>query len=579
MNPKVTQQSPIELPDGIAADNSNSMFYMYPLLGDPVKLTNNGNALVFTLPQTYKGGFGLANKPEEIYTGTPPSYRLWHVTFHSPSEHTRNGLRMPLEVQLAHKEANTGKLAIVSVFFTDGGQPHSFLNVMLEFGLPQNGWDEVFVNRAASPPSSVADKASKSDKIIDFYSLVEKAAFFSYEGSLTIPPCSPEVQWLVRSDAIVADAQQITAFTELLKTLNPPFGNFRTAQPTGSREVKLIAAQDINDPKNLEIPISPAEPAKSSTGETVDPNTEISTNPEFSKITGEESPELLAAKRNYQEARLSAEAAKVAYIKSKAALGQVQNLYDKAPGIVEKIDLKWVLIDKTNDLNAKTVGMVEAMKKYKAALDGCVAVVGGAKADAVPTTTPVPTEAGSSDVATTRLPTEHPPVPTALPGMKLPGTYKLASGAAGNPFVRNAPETSVSIGGDSGQAQYFPHLNQNLQQPEGSIASVPVPSLVKVTTTTVPPLTTAPPVEIDLKLNVPKSSISDMDAFKEGLATGLASSSGVDASRVIIEDVTKTTSSVLLQKRMTTGLRKSRHHNNLITFDSAVSPREFLGFE
>lgn len=571
MNRQVPNQSPIELPDGMSVDTSHNMYYLYPLLGDPVKLTNDGHGIVFTVPSTYKGGFGIAETPEQIFEGAPLTYRLWHVTFHSPSEHTRNGVRLPLEVQLTHKEATTGQLAVVSILFTDGGLPHSFLNVMLEYGLPKKSWDEVFVNRAASPPASMQDKASPSDKVIDFYNLVNKGAFYKYEGSLTIPPCNPNVQWLVRGDAIPADAQQISAFRELLMSLDPPQGNFRTIQPTGSREVALISALDINDPKFVAVGISPAAQPAPKASESIDPNTEITGNPEFEKISGEETPEVLEAKRGYQNARLSAEGAKVAYIKAKAELSQAQALYDSAPGVVEKIDLKWVIIDKTNNLNAKTVAMVDALNKYNAALDNCIAVVAKSKGEAVPTTTPIPTEAGSTDVATTRLPTEMPPRPTAVPGFKLNYSpqFNLPSGPAGNPFSRGAPEASVRIGGLSGQAQYFPYLRQNLNQPEGSDASVAVPSLVKVTTTTEPPPTTAPPVTMDLKLNVPHSSISNMTEFKEELADGLASTAGVNASHIKIESVTETKTSVLLQKR-TTRLRQSLNHGNLITFEPWV---------
>lgn len=563
MDGRVSQQSPIELPDGGAVNNAHSMYYLYPLLGDPVKLTNDGHGLVFTVPSTYKGGFGIAETPEQIFQGAPLAYRLWHVSFHSPSEHTRNGVHLPLEVQLTHKEATTGQLAVVSVFFSDGGQAHNFLNVMLEYGLPQNSWDEQWVNRAATPPSSMLDKASKTDKIIDFYSLVHEGAFFEYEGSLTQPPCNPSVKWYVRANPIVAAPHQISAFRELLMSENPPDGNFRVIQPTGSRQVQLISAMDINNPKFVSVGISTPAPGNAAAESDQDINTEITGNPEFEKITGKESPEVLEAKRSYQNARLSAEGAKVAYIQAKAALSQAQALYDKAPGMVEKIDLKWVIIDKTNILNAKTVGLVKALKRYKAELANCAAVLAKSKGEAAPTTTPIPTEAGSTDTATTRLPTERPPRPTAFPGYKLnySPSYELPQGMAGDPFHRGVAEVTARIGGTSGQSQFFPYLKQNLNQPEGSEASVPVPSVVKVTTTTTPPPTTAPPVTINLKLNVPESDISDMTAFKDGLAKGVASAAGVNTDRVIVEAVEPTKSSVLLEERSrTTRLRQSRHH-------------------
>jgi len=387
--------------------------------------------------------------------------------------------------------------------------------------------------------------------------------FFEYEGSLTQPPCEPGVKWYVRANPIVAEAQQISAIRDLLKVENPPEGNFRVIQPTGGRDVELIAATDINDPKNVAVGIVTQPPAAEE-GAGPDLTAEITGNPEFDKITGDETPEVLEAKRSYQNARLSAEGAKVAYIQAKADLSQAQGLYEKAPGMVEKIDLKWVIIDKTNNLNAKTIELQGALKKYEAALSNCVTVVAKSKGElAPPTTTPTPTEAGSTDVATTRVPTEIPPRPTVFPEYKLNYNprYEVPQGLAGNPFQRGVAEVTPRVGGSSGQAQYFPYLRQNLHQPEGGY-NVPVPGVVKVTTTTTPPPTTAPPVTLNLKLNVPKSDISDEAAFKEGLAEGLASSAGVNVSRVIVENVTETQSSVLLQEESRpTRLRHMRHYH------------------
>lgn len=572
LNGQVGGQSPINLGDSaVQPDTANSMYYIYPLLGDPVKLTNDGHGLVFTVPETYKGGFGLAEKPEDIFEGTPLTYRLWHVTFHSPSEHLRNGVRYPLEVQLTHKEATNGQLAVVSVFFMDGGQPHNFLDVMLEFGLPENSWDEVMVNRASAPPTSMTDRASKTQKIIDFYGLVNGGQFFKYDGSLTIPPCNPNVLWLVREAPIPAEGSQLAQFRDMMKIQSPPEGNYRAIQASAGRTITLIGATDINDPKLVKVGISNAvEP--SGVKDTVDLNIDITGNPEYSRITGTETAEELSAKRAYQDARLSAEGAKVAYIKAKAALSQAQTLYDKAPGIVEKIDLKWVIIDKKNIVNAKTAQLSKAMDAYKVALDRCAGLVAAEKVEEQPTTTPLPTEAGSSDTATTRIPTMAPPVPTALPGQKMNYVphYMLPRGPAGNPFIRNAAESTVSIGGSSGQPQYFPYLKQNLNQPEGSDASVPVPGLVMVTTTTSPPPTTAPPVAVDLRLNVVPSDISNMTKFKEELAGGIASTSGVDTSRVIVESVTATQTSVLLQKYSRSRRLKSPRQGALSKFLSAV---------
>jgi carbonic anhydrase len=56
---------------------------------------------------------------------------------------------------------------------------------------------------------------------------------YRYEGSLTTPPCSEGVQWMVMRDAVTLSQTQIDALAAAYE------GNARPLQPIGDRDVVL----------------------------------------------------------------------------------------------------------------------------------------------------------------------------------------------------------------------------------------------------------------------------------------------------------------------------------------------------
>ena len=58
-------------------------------------------------------------------------------------------------------------------------------------------------------------------------------ATYRYPGSLTTPPCSEGVSWLVAVEPIELSAEQIAAFTAIFH------GNNRPVQPLGERTIAV----------------------------------------------------------------------------------------------------------------------------------------------------------------------------------------------------------------------------------------------------------------------------------------------------------------------------------------------------
>jgi len=73
----------------------------------------------------------------------------------------------------------------------------------------------------------------------DLGALIGGGEFYSYTGSMTVPPCTENVQWLVRRVAAPASADQVARFRKALKDLGED-GNWRIVMPFNQRPVEVL---------------------------------------------------------------------------------------------------------------------------------------------------------------------------------------------------------------------------------------------------------------------------------------------------------------------------------------------------
>ncbi len=140
-------------------------------------------------------------------------FQLLQYHFHSPSEHTVGGKHFPIEMHMVHKSAN-GKLAVVGVFIEEGKHNSAF--------------DPVWSNL----PSSKSVQHHLEHVTVDVNQLLPTSkTSYRYDGSLTTPPCSEGVKWIVMTDPVQISAQQINAFRNVMKDNNRP------VQPLNARKV------------------------------------------------------------------------------------------------------------------------------------------------------------------------------------------------------------------------------------------------------------------------------------------------------------------------------------------------------
>jgi carbonic anhydrase len=169
---------------------------------------------------TKVGGLKEVNTGHAIQDSVIPGNYFWvkgirfelkQFHFHSPSEHLVNGKPYPMEVHLVHQN-DRGEYAVVSMFFEEGAR-NEIIDRLPSFR----------ASRGEDPYGDPFD-----------YNLLfpNRTDYFHYNGSLTTPPCSEGVAWIVIKQPIIVSADQITHYHDLLG-----FDNNRPIQPKHSRFV------------------------------------------------------------------------------------------------------------------------------------------------------------------------------------------------------------------------------------------------------------------------------------------------------------------------------------------------------
>jgi carbonic anhydrase len=141
------------------------------------------------------------------------TYELKQFHFHSPSEHQLNGKNLPVEIHFVHADAN-GNLAVIAVFVTEGTAHPTIAQL----------WENL--------PGKEGE-SNNLDKQIGASDLLPESKDYSYyQGSLTTPPCSEGVRWLIMQQSIALSGDQITALKKAIG-----MDNNRPVQPLNGRTI------------------------------------------------------------------------------------------------------------------------------------------------------------------------------------------------------------------------------------------------------------------------------------------------------------------------------------------------------
>lgn len=198
------KQSPIDLRESLKAQLPPLEFNYHAV---PLKVSNNGH----TIQVDQKGAGTLKFQGQE--------YQLLQFHFHTPSEHHVAGQARDMEVHFVHRN-DRGQLAVVGVLIKPGKENAALKAV----------WDNM--------PKEIEDAEVEGGAINAGDILPASKHYRHYIGSLTTPPCSEGVRWIVMNEPIELSRTQIEAF----KGMFP-----HNARPVQAIEDRFLLDSDSRD--------------------------------------------------------------------------------------------------------------------------------------------------------------------------------------------------------------------------------------------------------------------------------------------------------------------------------------------
>lgn len=191
-------QSPIDIRNAVKADLP-ALNVNYSA-AEPT-FTNNGHTIQVNLP------------PGQKLTVGDQQYELLQFHFHTPSEEAIDGKRTAMVAHFVHRNAE-GRLGVIAVLIQPGKTNAAFAPVFQH--LPREG-EKITVDglKLDLPALLPADKG-----------------YYSFAGSLTTPPCSEGVSWMVLKNPIQLGPEQIKAFRRVFNA------NARPIQATNGRLIQ-----------------------------------------------------------------------------------------------------------------------------------------------------------------------------------------------------------------------------------------------------------------------------------------------------------------------------------------------------
>ncbi|MBU0961140.1 MAG: carbonic anhydrase family protein [Proteobacteria bacterium] len=192
-------QSPIDVDSLVEAELSPIVFQYNAV---PLDIVNNGH----TVQVNYA--------PGSTITVNGHTYNLLQFHFHTPSENTVKGQFFAMEAHLVHSD-DAGNLSVVGVMFEEGAENPFLAGIwshMPEKAGVSKSLPEVTLNVKDMLPSN--------------------KSYYRFNGSLTTPPCSEGVNWMLLQNPVPVSRAQADKFHTLMGG-----DNNRPVQPVNARPI------------------------------------------------------------------------------------------------------------------------------------------------------------------------------------------------------------------------------------------------------------------------------------------------------------------------------------------------------
>lgn len=179
---KGKHQSPIDMQTAAApSDSRQPDVHLHPAM---VKYSRTRHNFQYSAP--------VGDKWCSTVTYRGEKFHMQRAHFHSPSEHHFDGEAYELEVHFVHKAETSNHLLVLGVVFGVGAD--------------------------SAPVQTLLDIAQgKHARVVDFPAFVQPgSALCTYEGSLTTPPCTEGVHWLIAKSPLTVSREQVKLYRRMV---------------------------------------------------------------------------------------------------------------------------------------------------------------------------------------------------------------------------------------------------------------------------------------------------------------------------------------------------------------------------
>ena len=195
-----TSQSPVNLGKATRGALPPLEFHYEP---GPAEIVNNGHSVEVEFEEE-----------SSSVTLEDVEYALVQAHYHLPSEHQLGRIQEPIEFHLVH-QSHAGELLVVGV--------------LVRAGAPSEPWGAIA--SVLPPEEGESAELPRVDPSRLLPADAGEGPRWSYDGSLTTPPCTEDVQWNVLQTRLEMSPRQIQKFKAIYSANNRPL------QPRNGREI------------------------------------------------------------------------------------------------------------------------------------------------------------------------------------------------------------------------------------------------------------------------------------------------------------------------------------------------------